>query len=1351
MLDRAERPSVNWLQLVGDFDILRDAVDAGTVFRHRARNSPKRIAVAFALVLATALFLYLAIRGPRALGLSWLTPNTAAIAATALVFASLFYLGMLALRFLPSRNDRVVLNLRRFVRASVDPLEDQISKLNDDELRALTPVLKKRVADGESLDSVRPEAYAAVREASRRARAHRQYECQLIGSRVLEESSVAEMRTGEGKTIVCYAANYMKVLQGLKVHMVTVNDYLVKRDAEFCRPIFDLLGVSVGYILSSMPSWGDGVEVRRAAYECDITYGTNSEFGFDFLRDNMKTSRRDQMQGKQDFAVIDEVDSILIDEARTPLIISGPAHDDVSNYRVADNIARMLIRKQEQSNREFAARIDEVEAHASPDDRRYAKFKDGIKKFRTDPFWVSSDEAEAIGHLQYYVVEMDAKRAHMTEHGAKFAQQQLAIGTFYDSKNMNWPHYLDNALRAHSCYQRDKEYVVQEGQVVIVDEFTGRLMTGRQWSDGLHQAVEAKEGVQIKQESQTLATITLQNLFKMYKSIAGMTGTALTEADEFMKIYKLDVVAIPTNRPIRRVDYNDKVYKSLDDKFNAIVEEIRSYSQDGYPADPWSLHDMLKQADRVLGNLEARDEAGADEAKRQRTAIQAALREFNDGKGEPAAMAKAYAEILGDQLTGRPVLVGTASVEASERLSAVLTRKYGIAHEVLNAKNHAREAEIVAKAGQQHEGERAKHKSLHGAVTIATNMAGRGTDIVLGPGVARLGGLHVVGTERHESRRIDNQLRGRCGRQGDPGSSRFFLSMDDELLRLFMGEWVLRMLNRLGWEEGMPIEDRMLTRGIQNAQKKVEERNFGIRKNLLEYDEVMDHQRKTFYSLRQKVVEGRGLSELIWEMIDDVVADACDRYYDPEYPAICVAEWTGQHLGVQIDHEKLDTSSLAAVQDEVRDRAAHEVRSAVQRTFGEYVDPDTPQDEWDYRGLAQWVEQYGMALTQTQVRESDPHDLMEKIQAAAEKKVQEADLSALEQYVDPLYARARLVRWAREKFEVELTLDDLRQVGREDAQRVITEKMRETYHKREIEYPVMAVLEFAMQRGGQNVNEVYARLAGWSNKKFSTDWTYEHFAGKQPGDVFDELRALNTKMMEDGAFDAEIDAALANHQGPKLKEWAEKRFGQVLESHPIDYRADDLRAQLRERYYQMLRYELTHMERMVVLSTLDSVWKDHMYAMDLLRHAIGFRGMAERDPKIEYKREGTRIFNETLGNVRERVTDLIFKVRVATAPPGDAGAEGGSGARLPDGGGPATGGMAYQNMRTVHADATGSAYQVEKSARPAGGRDATQPPPPGENAPKAETIRRETPRVGRNDPCPCGSGKKYKQCHGKGA
>ncbi|MFQ5805476.1 MAG: preprotein translocase subunit SecA [Phycisphaerae bacterium] len=1320
----------------GDTDILRDTTRPSTIFWHRARHATQRVVGALALTGLLLLVILLIAFQPQASALRWATREHLAVGVSFLSVVWLLYVGWLIFKFMPGRNDRVVIGLRNTVRHQIDPLEEQIKALSDDQLRAKTDEFRRRLADGESLDSIRPEAYACVREASRRARAHRQFECQLIGGKVLEDCNVAEMRTGEGKTIVCYMANYMKVLQGLKVHIVTVNDYLVKRDAEFCRPIFDLLGVTVGYITAEMDSYGAGARVRQQSYACDITYGTNSEFGFDYLRDNMKHSVRDQVQGPQDYAVVDEVDSILIDEARTPLIISGPAHEDVGNYQVADNIARSLIRKQEQANREMARRIDSLEQNATSDQERDAKFKAGIKKFRADAFWLSSDEAEAIGHMQYFVVELDRKSAHMTEHGAKAAQAELGIGTFYDSKNMNWPHYIDNALRAHRTYQRDKDYVVQDGQVIIVDEFTGRLMHGRQWSDGLHQAVEAKERVTIKQESQTLATITLQNLFKLYRHLAGMTGTAMTEADEFMKIYKLEVIAIPTNMPVRRVDFNDKIYKSKASKFDAIVEEIRSYSQNGYPADPWSLYDMLKQARRLLSERLRTD--GEDSESRESLQVVAdALATFNDGQGDPAALEKAYLHLAKENVGGRPVLVGTTSVENSEELSQLLSRRYGIEHEVLNAKNHAREAEIVAKAGQQHEVVRGKKRFMHGNVTIATNMAGRGTDIVLGPGVAQIGGLHVIGTERHEARRIDNQLRGRCGRQGDPGSSRFFLSFDDDLLRLFMGEWVLKMLTRFALEEGVPIEHKQLSRGIERAQKKVEERNFGIRKNLLEYDEVPDEQRRSFYAMRQRALDGRDLSEFTWEMIDETVADAVDRYYDPQYPAQCVAEWVAQHLGVSIEADRLDTSDLEPLQMQVRDLAAGEIRGNVQRTFGEYVDPDVPAEEWDVRGLLAWIAPYGLSLTQRQARETEPDELCDRIVEAALLKVENEDLTPLEQYVDRRFARARLAHWAQEKFGVSVPVEELIKASRDEAERLLGEKMRAAYREREVEYPVGAVIQYALERGGTNVNAVYEQIVKWVNSKYRMGWTYEHLAGKDPQQIFQELRALNEDYLRNGKLDGEIDAAIKQHPGAAILDWAKERFGRVVEMNPLEL-GRDLREQLQGCGYQMLRYELTQLERMVLLTTFDAVWKDHMYSMDLLRHGIGLRGYAERDPKIEYKREGTRLFNGLLSNIRERVTDLIFKVQVSMGP--DEGLLGGGvPARPPD---DSSAGGAYAGMTTQHADATNVGFASAAEDQEAAMRRQ------GEGG-KVQTIRRTTPKVGRNEPCPCGSGKKYKHCHGK--
>jgi preprotein translocase subunit SecA len=523
-----------------------------------------------------------------------------------------------------------------------------------------------------------------------------------------------------------------------------------------------------------------------------------------------------------------------------------------------------------------------------------------------------------------------------------------------------------------------------------------------------------------------------------------------------------------------------------------------------------------------------------------------------------------------------------------------------------------------------------------------------------------------------------------------------------------------------------------VNRGIENAQKKVEERNFNIRKNLLEYDEVMDHQRKTFYELRQQIVEGRQLSELIWVMIDETVTDAVQRYYDPTYAAQCVVEWAGQHLGAMIDASKLDTSDLPALQGQVRDMAANEIHQNIQRTFGEYIDPDVPPEDWDVRGFATWTAQYGMNLTQNQVRKAAPDELLDQVLAAAEQRVQEAELTPLEQYVDPLFAKARLVRWAREKFDVEIPLDDIASANREDAEQVLTEKMRAAYRQREIEYPASAVVEFALQRGGTNRNEVYGRIAQWANRKFGVQWDYEHFDGKSPDEVYREICDLNRQYLNGSPLAGEIDRAVAEKDGEALRTWAQERFGAVMDAYPLDL-AGDLKDQLKTCAYQMLRFELTQLERYVMLTTLDSVWKDHMYGMDLLRHSIGLRGYAEQDPKIAYKREGTRTFNEMLENYRERVTDLIFKVRIAGF------GEEGVGQPAPGGG---MAGGAYAGATSTKADATGAGFSSAAEDQDAAMRQQ------GEGA-KPQTIRRETPKVGRNDPCPCGSGKKYKQCHGK--
>ncbi|NMA69622.1 MAG: preprotein translocase subunit SecA [Desulfitobacterium sp.] len=619
--------------------------------------------------------------------------------------------------------------------ALINSLEPEMKSLSDEQLSAKTDEFKNRLANGESLDSILPEAFAVVREASWRVIGLRHYDVQLIGGMVLHDGRIAEMRTGEGKTLVATLPSYLNALTGRGVHVVTVNDYLASRDSEWMGQIHNFLGLSVGLIVHGL-----NYAQRRENYAADITYGTNNEFGFDYLRDNMVTRPDGLVQRELHYAIVDEVDSILIDEARTPLIISGEADRPTELYnKVAMIIPRLKVEE------------------------------------------------------DFNVNEKD-KVVTLTEQGVSRVESMLGVENLFDDLHTELAHHVNQALKAHHLFKRDRDYVVRDGQVIIVDEFTGRLMFGRRYSEGLHQAIEAKEKVKVEKESQTLATITFQNYFRMYDKLAGMTGTAMTEEPEFKKIYDLDVVEVPTNKPMIRQDLPDVVYRTEEGKFKAVVEEI---------------------------------------VKRHKQ--------------------------------GQPVLVGTVSVETSEHLSGMLERR-GIPHQVLNAKYHDKEAEIVAGAG------------LKGMVTIATNMAGRGTDIILGEGVAELGGLHIIGTERHESRRIDNQLRGRAGRQGDPGSSQFFLSLEDDLMRLFGAENIMGMMDKLGMDDSVPITSKMITRSVETAQRRVENRNFEIRKHVLDYDDVMNMQREVIYEQRRQVLRGENLRESILDMLDNVVRETVDMF-----------------------------------------------------------------------------------------------------------------------------------------------------------------------------------------------------------------------------------------------------------------------------------------------------------------------------------------------------------------------------------------------------------------------------------------------------------------------------------------
>lgn len=639
----------------------------------------------------------------------------------------------------------------------IEALEPEYEKLSDEELAHKTAEFKERLKEGETLDDLLVEAYATVREAAKRTLGQRPYHVQLLGGIILHQGRIAEMKTGEGKTLVLTFPSYLNALEGKGVHVVTVNDYLAKRDTEWMGQIHRFLGLSVGCILNSMNS-----DERREAYACDITYGTNNEFGFDYLRDNMVKYKEQLVMRDLHFAIIDEVDSVLIDEARTPLIISGQSGKSTSLYEACDILARQLKR--------------------------------GTEKELSKMDVIMGEDSQESGD---FIVNEKDKNVNLTEEGVSKVEKFFHIENLADPQNLEIQHNIILALRAHYLMARDKDYVVKDDEVLIVDDFTGRIMPGRRYSDGLHQAIEAKEHVKVKRESKTLATITFQNFFNKYTRKCGATGTALTEENEFREIYGMDVVEVPTNRPIARKDLNDAVYKTKKEKLAAVVEEI----------------------------------ANAHEK-------------------------------------GQPVLVGTITIEASEELSGLL-KKRGIPHKVLNAKFHELEAEIVADAGQM------------GAVTIATNMAGRGTDIKLGEGVTELGGLKIIGTERHESRRIDNQLRGRAGRQGDPGESRFYISLEDDLMRLFGSERMIAMFNSLGLPEGEQIEHKMLSSAIEKAQKKIEGNNFGIRKNLLEYDQVNNEQREIIYSERRKVLDGENMRDSIFKMITDTVEGAVNR---------CIAE-----------------------------------------------------------------------------------------------------------------------------------------------------------------------------------------------------------------------------------------------------------------------------------------------------------------------------------------------------------------------------------------------------------------------------------------------------------------------------
>jgi preprotein translocase subunit SecA len=986
-------------------------------------------------------------------------------------------------RIFGTANERAIKKLLPIVK-QINAFEPQVKEMSDEQLRAKTAEFKARIkarlegltdaeeikaAEKEALDEVLPEAFAVVREAGWRALKMRHFDVQLIGGMVLHQGKISEMKTGEGKTLVATLACYLNALAGHGVHVVTVNDYLAKRDAEWMGKIYEFLGLTVGVIVHDLSD-----DERRAAYGADITYGTNNEFGFDYLRDNMKFDIRDCVQRGHYYAIVDEVDSILIDEARTPLIISGPTDQTTDKYQRVRGIIPKL---------ELGEEVESLEGRTFSGD---------------------------------YVVDEKHRTIGVTDEGWVSIEKALGIDNIADAENWDLKHYVETAIKAHALYKRDVDYVVKDGEVIIVDTFTGRLMPGRRWSDGLHQSIEAKEGVSIRKEDQTLATITFQNYFRLYRKLSGMTGTAETEAAEFEKIYKLEIVVIPTNKPMRRIENSDIVYRTEKEKFKAVAESIAE------------LHE-----------------------------------------------------------TGQPVLVGTTSVEKSERLSAILQRQ-GVRHVVLNAKFHEREAEIVAQAGKP------------GTVTIATNMAGRGTDILLGGNpdfmtrqelvkkakaralsvgegkinpmapagflrfyyqgqefeasetdwaevnkgyaaeaekehaeVVDLGGLFILGTERHESRRIDNQLRGRAGRQGDPGASRFFLSLEDDLMRIFAKQWVSTLLERLGMEEGVPIESRMISKRIEGAQKAVESQNFESRKHILEYDDVMNKQREAVYGLRRQLLEGVEQRELILE------------------------DYVGGILSSALD---------------------------------EFAPENKHADQWNLKGLEEKIYgQFGLNLTQAGIK--------------------------------PL------------------------EMPRHELGDAIFEKLKEEYEAKE--------------------------------------------------------KILGAETM---------------------------------------------------RYH----------ERMVMLSVIDGLWKDHLLAMDHLKEGINLRGYAQRDPLVEYKRESFDMFEAMMLKFQEDTVRFLFRMQIIGAdgqPVGSApqprravpaAPPVASAARPVDGNGHRQPVLeAAPRDVPIHTRAPQTTIDaLEKEFARKKQRELAAASMAGGSAASQPAQRRTGEKVGRNDPCPCGSGKKYKKCHG---
>ena len=1207
----------------------------------------------------------------------------------------------------------------------INKLESRYQAMSDDELKNQTALFRERLGKGETLDDILEEAFAVCREASRRVLGLRHYDVQLIGGMVLHNGAIAEMMTGEGKTLVATLPAYLNALEGKGVHVVTVNDYLARRDMEWMGPLYMSLGLTVGNIQSNMSTLD-----RQAAYSCDITYGTNNEFGFDYLRDNMRPARRgdaqydpeyQQSQGPLHYAIVDEVDNILIDEARTPLIISGPSEDDVTKYSKADAVARQLVKDED-----------------------------------------------------FEVNEKD-HTCNLTDIGVRHAEKIAGVESFYTPGNMHWPHLIDNALRAHYLYKLNVNYVIKNGEIIIVDEFTGRLMEGRSWSDGLHQAVEAKEGVRIKKENQTLATITLQNFFKMYDKLAGMTGTASTEATEFWKIYKLDVVTIPTNRPVIRKEQQDKIYKTEKEKYDAIVSEIESVHK-------WDVL-KLKDENEYWGTITAQ----ADDA----------VEFVPKGKKEPQKVPRS--SITEIRLHGCPILVGTTSIQKSELISDKLSRK-GIKHQVLNAKpeNVGREAEIIAQAGRL------------GAVTIATNMAGRGTDIILGGNpetlawsifqnkyptrldvprdewnamvqqieereqmkaegqrVRELGGLHIIGTERHEARRIDKQLIGRSGRQGDPGESRFFLSLEDDLVRIFAGDWVKNILTKLGMEDGQAIENSMVTRRIEGAQKKVEERNFETRKSLLDYDEVMDVQRKRVYSYRQRILDDGNTRKFIEEMVEDLLDKHLGRFFDSNYGPQTFAAYASQpeQFGVEFDPRQFRSMSFKEACDYARDYARRMAETQVFDAIEENLSTDVPEEEWNWQALTKTANyRWKAALRDNELRKIGRDELAQFLIKKSSDYIDRVDLSRVEDVLDTNYGIRSACYWVKVMFGAEIDPETFKGLEPEQFGEKIHKLVFDLYREKEAQFPVMtALLHYTIyDESGRHLNR--EGLVEWAKHRFGVDLPPDELKNQQRREIEEDLFSISRKASECIADDfAELKERVAKifanqnveiEKIQRIREEKIRRNEKITIDDRVALKKDDanldalcqwmhesfnasftpaeicdwdvlhlenrLEATIEDKYNP----EIRRAERQIILGCLDSAWKEHLLVMDHLKSSVGFRGYAQSDPKVEYKREGMEAFEKMWNSIFERVVNTIYRAENLN--------------------------QRFLNSVWVETEASHETYAAPASSAPGGDIQSQQQAAiDASKDTKVQTIRNKTERIGPNDPCPCGSGKKYKKCCGK--